>query len=187
MKPSQVSELLAQLKLHYGIKNPYSIAVTGHCHLGDRANEVFVAQSFHTILAFIQSNVRAKVSLFSGLALGADTLCAEAAIALGIPVEAVIAHDHLLETFPLGPARRQFERLLAQCQQVHHLPFDHSSNEAYMALGYWLVEHSDLLIAAWNGLPANGLGGTADVVAYARSIGRPVLHLHTLTHALSCA
>jgi hypothetical protein len=33
---------------------------------------------------------------------------------------------------------------------------------------------AEVLIAVWDGLPARGLGGTADVVAYAKQCGRPV-------------
>ena len=43
-----------------------------------------------------------------------------------------------------------------------------------MAAGRLLVERSDRLIAVWDGLPARGPGGTADVVAYARALSRPV-------------
>ena len=37
-----------------------------------------------------------------------------------------------------------------------------------------MLKDADLLIAVWDGLPARGLGGTADVVAYARDHGIPV-------------
>jgi ADP-ribose pyrophosphatase len=34
----------------------------------------------------------------------------------------------------------------------------------------------------WNGYPAAGKGGTADVASYARSLGRPFVHIHTRLH-----
>jgi hypothetical protein len=37
-----------------------------------------------------------------------------------------------------------------------------------------VVEASELLVAVWDGEPARGLGGTADVVAYAREGAIPV-------------
>lgn len=41
-------------------------------------------------------------------------------------------------------------------------------------LELWLVGLVDELIAVWDGKPARGYGGTADVVAYAERTGVPV-------------
>jgi len=40
------------------------------------------------------------------------------------------------------------------------------------------------MLAGWNGQPATGKGGTADVVAYAQQVGRPVLHINTVEHTI---
>jgi hypothetical protein len=37
-----------------------------------------------------------------------------------------------------------------------------------------MLDHADLLWAVWDGQPARGYGGTADVVAAARAKGLPV-------------
>ena len=37
-----------------------------------------------------------------------------------------------------------------------------------------MVDTSRVLVAVWDGQSARGLGGTADVVAYARERGKPV-------------
>ena len=44
-----------------------------------------------------------------------------------------------------------------------------------MTAGVWIVDHSDLLVAVWDGRAPRGTGGTADVVVYARRVARPVL------------
>jgi len=41
-------------------------------------------------------------------------------------------------------------------------------------VGRWVVDHSDHLVAVWDGMAARGPGGTGDVVAYARERGHPV-------------
>ena len=41
----------------------------------------------------------------------------------------------------------------------------------------WVVENCDVLVAAWDGGPAQGRGGTAPAVRYAALMGRPVVHL----------
>lgn len=158
--------------------DPYRIGVTGHRHLDDQAAVQFVRQAFHDLLAQAQREHLTGVIALSGLAEGCDTLFAEAAVALGIPLEAVIAYDGFEKDFPPGLARERYQQLLAQCQAVHRLPFHERSDEAYLAVGHWLVDHSDLVLAAWNGQPAAGKGGTGDVIAYAQQIGRPVVHIH---------
>jgi hypothetical protein len=51
-----------------------------------------------------------------------------------------------------------------------------------MAAGHWIVDHSDLVLVIWNGYPAGGKGGTADVATYTRSLRRPFIHVHTRLH-----
>ena len=46
------------------------------------------------------------------------------------------------------------------------------------------MEHADLVLLVWNGYPAGGKGGTADVASYARSMRRPFLHIHTRQHTI---
>jgi hypothetical protein len=57
---------------------------------------------------------------------------------------------------------------------VHRLPFTQSTSETHMAASELMLQHSDQLWAVWDGQPARGYGGTADVVAAARAKGLPV-------------
>ena len=47
--------------------------------------------------------------------------------------------------------------------------------DGYLDCGIETVNGADVLIAVWDGEPARGKGGTADVVQYAESIGKPVM------------
>ncbi|GLF95217.1 hypothetical protein SYYSPA8_12990 [Streptomyces yaizuensis] len=49
-----------------------------------------------------------------------------------------------------------------------------STSKAHQAGSELLVDRCDLLIAIWDGSPARGYGGTADVVHYARRSSTPV-------------
>ncbi|MGY3204135.1 hypothetical protein ACVW19_004650 [Streptomyces sp. TE5632] len=49
-----------------------------------------------------------------------------------------------------------------------------STSEAHMAGSEILVDLSGELLAVWDGKPARGFGGTADVVSYAERSGTPV-------------
>jgi hypothetical protein len=163
---------------------PYRIGVTGHRTLGDQTTVQFVTQAFRDLLSQAQREHPAEVVALSGLAEGSDTLFAETALARGIPLEAVIAYEGFEEDFPPGSARQRYQYLLERCQAVHRLPFHERSDDAYLAVGQWLVDHSDLVLAAWNGQSAAGKGGTGDVVAYAQQVGRPVVHIHTSEHTI---
>jgi hypothetical protein len=57
---------------------------------------------------------------------------------------------------------------------VHKLEFIESSSESHMSASVYMLEHAEELWAVWDGLPARGYGGTADVVAHARSLTMPV-------------
>lgn len=161
------------------------VAVTGHCELGDAATVVFVAEAFETLLRQLRHTHAAGIVALSGLAPGADTIFAEVALGLGLPLEACIAATEVLEKYAPGPAREQHLRLRARSRYVHELPFVNRSGAAYLALGHWLVHTCDLLIAAWNGQAARKPGGTGDVVALARRRGRPVIHIHPLQRTIS--
>ncbi|HEU5383748.1 MAG TPA: NUDIX hydrolase [Ktedonobacteraceae bacterium] len=80
--------------------------------------------------------------------------------------------------------RQAYARLLHACQQSHLLAHQQCSEDAFLAAGKWIVDQSNLMILAWNGLPPQGRGGTGDMATYARLIGRPFVHLHTIRHAV---
>jgi hypothetical protein len=49
-----------------------------------------------------------------------------------------------------------------------------SDSEAHMAASAYMLDQADELWAVWDGQPARGYGGTADVVTYAREHGKAV-------------
>ena len=153
------------------------IGITGHRDLGEE--EVgFVAEALHDLLARLKKEHPKGLVALSALAEGVDTLFAEAALALSIPLEVVIPFEEYAKDFPPGPPRQHFEQLLAYAQTIHRLPYRKRSDDAYLAGGIWIADHSDLLVAVWDGQPARGKGGTGDVVAYARQNGNPMVQIN---------
>ncbi|MFH7340824.1 hypothetical protein [Streptomyces sp. KHY 26] len=67
-----------------------------------------------------------------------------------------------------------YDRLIARAAEIHHTGLVESTSEAHQAGSEILVGLVDELIAVWDGNPARGYGGTADVVAYAERTGVPV-------------
>jgi hypothetical protein len=75
-------------------------------------------------------------------------------------------------------ARQKYEALLSKASRVQTLPETTSDEHGYFAAGQAIATNCDVLVAVWNGKPSKGLGGTADVVQFAQSIQRPVIHLN---------
>lgn len=109
----------------------------------------------------------------SCLADGADQLFARIVLDLGGPLQVVVPAEQYRDG--LSPqAQPAYDELIAKADRVERLPFVESTEAAHMAGGKAIVDRSDLLLAVWDGAPARGYGGTADVVAYARKRGVPV-------------
>jgi hypothetical protein len=153
------------------------VGVSGHRRLGDPRVGFYVHAQCVRWLRQYQELAQAQGAEFvaySALAIGADTLFAEAALGLGVPLIGVLPFATYAEDFE-GPDLPRFEAMRGFCREVITLPPKKRSDEAYMGVGRYVVDETDVLLAVWNGQPAAGLGGTADVVAHAREKGRQVL------------
>ena len=149
------------------------IGFTGHRQLRDRA-------AVERVLSEVLTGLRAEAGMEwlarSSIAEGADMLFARTALRLGLGWEAVL---------PLPPAEfradfspeiwREVESLLAEAEHVRVIGERTARDDAYLDCGMETVNHCDLLLTVWDGEPSRGRGGTAEIVAYAREIGRPVI------------
>ncbi|ANS65028.1 hypothetical protein SLINC_2804 [Streptomyces lincolnensis] len=133
-----------------------------------------------SILPAVRSGMRRQLGgergleALSSLAAGADQLFANIALDKGIPVTAVIPGMDYEAHLGGDEAQSAYRRLLKACAHRVDLPVEPTHERAYLAAGRWIVDHADQLVAVWDGHPARGVGGTGDVVAYARSTGVPV-------------
>lgn len=110
----------------------------------------------------------------TSLAAGADQLFAETVHVLGGRLHVIIPSRHYGSTFVNPSDRDSYRRLLARADTVDTLAFAQPSEEAFFAAGKAVVDASDLMCAVWDGMPAQGVGGSADVVSYARSRAKVV-------------
>lgn len=118
--------------------------------------------------------------LVTALAEGADSLAAQAALDRGWQMDACLPFpaEVYASDFAEGPARHRFEHLLAQATSVMSLPGTRdAATSAYEAAGRMVLDQSDIVVALWDGGPARGRGGTAQVVAEAVARHIPVIHL----------
>jgi hypothetical protein len=130
----------------------------------------------------IATDLRARLAPYAGpeligislLGPGADQLFAQIVLELGGHLYVVVPARRYREQFTDEQAQRTYERLHALASYFETLENLDSTEEAHMAAGRAVVERSNVLLAVWDGQPSKGLGGTADVVAYARERGVPV-------------
>jgi hypothetical protein len=149
------------------------IGVSGHQNLGSKETAIWVRSEIRNALS--------KQNFLSGvtsLAAGADQLFAQAVLALNRPIEVVIPCEQYEEAFGDAKAVEVFRELKARASKTYLLPYREPSEQAFFEAGKRVVQMSDMIVAIWNGRPAAGLGGTADIVDYALQCDKRVFHIN---------
>ncbi len=109
----------------------------------------------------------------SCIADGPDAWFAEYVLTFGGRLEVVIPAEEYREGLP-EEHWPVYDHLMSRASEVHRTGMVASDSAAHMAGSEILVGLVDELLAVWDGRPARGYGGTADVVAYAERTGVPV-------------
>lgn len=151
------------------------LGITGHQDLGDEGSAAWVGDQISELV-----RERRPAAGLTSLAVGADQIFARVLEAARIPFWVVVPCAHYESAFNDPGAREEFRRLLAISAKTVLLPFDSPGEEAYLMAGQRVVDLSDLVIAVWNGAPARGKGGTADIVTYGRLHAKPVFQIDPL-------
>jgi hypothetical protein len=154
------------------------VGLTGHQKIGSEETVQWVEEQLSALLV----SHRVTEGCMS-LAIGADQMYARLLLDQGVPYRVVIPCERYAETFS-GEDREKYFYLLSKARSVVALEFVKPSEQAFYEAGKQVVRASEMLIAVWDGLAARGLGGTADIVNFALSNSKRVLHLDTLTHAV---
>ncbi|MGW5234514.1 hypothetical protein ACWEQU_20025 [Streptomyces nodosus] len=145
------------------------LGITGHRGLS--------AQVERTVRNALDDELRkcdpAELLGVSCIADGPDAWFAEAVLDRGGRIEVVVPAEQYREGLPESH-HPTYDKLLARASEVHHTGMRESTSQAHQAGSEILVGLVDRLVAVWDGKPARGYGGTADVVAYARRTGVPV-------------
>jgi hypothetical protein len=148
------------------------LAITGHRGLSAEL-EAEIDRMIRAAVAANGSAADGAVVGVSCLADGADAVFAQAVLDAGGSLVAVLPAAKYREALP-EDYRPVFDQLLARAGKVVRLPYVTPDPQAYLEAGKRMIDESDSLLAVWDGRPGRGPGGTADVVAYARSRGVPV-------------
>jgi hypothetical protein len=145
------------------------IAITGHRGL-PAATERRVDQAIREQLAAYADNDLVGIS---NLADGADQIFARAVLDAGGQLEVIVPASQYRDGLPES-AHAAYDSLLSKAAKVDRLDRVESTEDAHMEASSAMLAHADRLFAVWDGKPARGYGGTADVVAEARQRGVPV-------------
>ncbi|ARP71352.1 hypothetical protein LK07_17995 [Streptomyces pluripotens] len=145
------------------------LGITGHRGLPEAVERQVRALLTETVGGYASADL---VGL-SCLADGPDSWFAQTILDHGGQLEAVLPAEQYRADLP-DWHHPTFDALLARAGRTHRTGLDSSGSDAHMAGSELLVDQADELLAVWDGLPARGYGGTADVVAYARQKGVPV-------------
>ena|SRR5579863_4190970 len=156
-----------------------NVGITGHQRLGEHEVEQWVERAIRARLATCRD-----LYGLSSLAVGSDQIFARAVLDLGGRLEAVLPFPDYEHTFNSANTRASFCVLLERCSKVTTLKFVETTERSYLLAGQYISDRSDLLISVWNGEPAAGMGGTADIVAYANKYRRPIHQLNPITREI---
>lgn len=149
---------------------PLIVGVTGHRDLARDDDSVTAAQVRDFLCKLQTAYPHTPIVLLSSLAEGADRLVAEAALDCGAELYVVLPMQRQVyeQDFASEESTEQFRRLMARSSGA--LVVDAPGPErdhGYAAAGAFVVSHSEILIALWDGNEDEMRGGTSQIVRFA--------------------
>ncbi|QFZ20209.1 hypothetical protein [Saccharothrix syringae] len=145
------------------------LAVTGHRGLPG-PTERLVDAALRDLLA---ARADAHLVGLSCIADGADALFARAVLDAGGSLVVVVPAAKYRGALP-GSHHPVYDDLLSRAAEVVALDHVEPDPAAYLDASLRMLDRADELVAVWDGRPARGHGGTADVVGEAGRRGMPV-------------
>ena len=186
MAHAVADDLQPRLVLRFGITGhrPPRLSPTSHDAISKTCTQVFRAaqgllEETHARNRGVFASAAPSAKLVSSLAEGADVIAAEAALQCGMGLSACLPFPADIYARDFTPERwADSQRLVAASESVFELGEQlGGSTTAYEAAGRIVMAQSDILIAVWDGDPAQGRGGTAQIVAEAAALHLPVIHI----------
>ncbi len=145
-----------------------TLGITGHINISTATRDLIAAE-----IRVELAEVNGPIVGFSSLAPGADQVFAEAVLDQGGEL-VFINPCRDIETSMSGAGLAAFRILRARAVREVVLPYEEPSEDAYLAAGQMVADSVDLLLAVWDGRPAAGKGGTADIVDYCQAQQWPI-------------
>lgn len=171
------------------LKPRFLIGFTGHRTGYD---EGLIRPALKAVLEDMQqraATIGGEADLYSSIAEGADTLCAEVARELGMAVHLLLPlpQDEFAKDFSSPAAwersRQQIDLALQKPgrDSMRVLPGEMKRPDCYFDLASHMLETVDVLVGVWDGHPSRGIGGTKEVIDRAHTLGLPVVMINAAT------
>ncbi len=174
------------------------VGVTGHRklpginRLHEKLSDVFKSRlhelfddprKFSQHIENSNSKTQVQFTVLTPLAEGADRLVARHFLEYGdthLEVVLPLVKEEYMQDFATAASKEEFAELLQmdpaplslQAEALFaKLPRETAEikrRNAYLAVGEYVVEHCDVLVAIWDGQKASGVGGTTEIINYAR-------------------
>lgn len=93
---------------------------------------------------------------------------------MGGALHVIVPCEGYDETFG-GSDLSRFRQLLGGAEMVETLAQAEPTEAAFVEAGHRVADLCEILVAIWDGERARGVGGTADVVDYAKEAGREIV------------
>lgn len=145
------------------------VGITGHRGLPEESAKLVQAAIHETVGRYAAADLVGV----SCIADGPDAWFAQTVLNHGGHLEVVVPARDYRASLPEWH-HATYDSLLLRASEVHETGLHESNSQAHMTGSEILVGLADEVIAVWDGQPARGYGGTADVVSYAESNGVPV-------------
>ena len=158
------------------------IAVTGHRQI--RITDDLINSINSTLKVLLDQFNESEIYLLSALAEGSDQLVAKLAMqfpGVKLIVPLPLSVDEYLEDFGAEESKQQFLELLKNANEIIPLTPVKNNQMAYHNLGEYLINECDCLIAIWNGIFTNKIGGSGEVVNMAINAKKPVYWIYAKT------
>jgi hypothetical protein len=156
-----------------------TIGVTGHRILHEPEK---LRSSIREALERITKRFDSEpITLLTSLAEGTDRMVAKETQSLDSSrIVAVLPMNSIdyLKDFETEESQQEFRSYLGAASEVIEIPESADRESAYEAAGIYVLDHCDALICIWDGLEAQGKGGTGSVVERARRRGIPIAWIH---------
>jgi len=156
------------------------IGLTGHQNIGSKSDIKWVKGVLSEEIE--KQNITCGISC---LAVGADQLYAEILKVRHLPFIVIIPSDGYETTFDETSELPEYKRLLLTAEEIIRMKFSSPTEEAFYAAGKEVVNRSEMMFAIWNGKKAQGLGGTADIVEFAKAQRKKIIHINPVNRTVT--
>lgn len=176
---------------HMGERKNLAIGITGHTRLDPRQTGE-LEQAITEVISFLEQQFAEHyLTIYSTLAAGAERLVARQLLkreATRLIAILPLPRDEYVNDF--GPAddyrldsqgaelRKELDYWLShKAIEIIEMPPSSTRKSAYLKAGCYIAEHSDVLIAIWDGNEQADSSLTGPIVARAESLNKPICHI----------